>query len=325
MTPQAGFDVDLVVPVRDEEASIETLAASIAAQTMAPSSVVFVDGGSVDRTVEILRVWAARHATWRVIEAGPATPGRGRNVGIENTGAPWIALADAGMTLDRHWLGRLVDVARREPAAGVIYGQVDVSTRGFVERCAALVYAPPLRPSDRGPVREPVIACALLRRDAWERVGGFRDLRAAEDGIFMRELLQHGVSSAVAPEARIVWQLERTFGGTFRRLRMYSRVNVHAGEQAYWHHGVARHWLITTPFLVAGVRRPRLLAIPALSLVARAIRASARGRDGRSIVWVANPVRLAGVGAVLLTCDLATFAGWFDAVRDRFHGRVVTG
>jgi glycosyltransferase involved in cell wall biosynthesis len=313
-------EVTLVIPVRDEESSVDALASSICRQVVAPSAVLFVDGGSTDRTVEILRRWADRNPSWRVVETGRATPGRGRNVGIEATSAPWIALADAGMILDEHWLARLIAAARADPDAGVVYGHVEPAHGGFVTRSAVLAYVAPPRLLEHGPVRDGSIACCLLRRDAWVRAGGFPDLRAAEDGIFMRKLVELGVHAAVAPEARVVWQLAPTLRSTFRRFRLYSRVNVDAGQQAYWHHGVARQWLAASPFLVAGLRRRWLVAVPVLALTVRAGRSVARRREGRSLSYVANPARLAGVGAVLLTCDLATFAGWIDAVRGRHRG-----
>jgi cellulose synthase/poly-beta-1,6-N-acetylglucosamine synthase-like glycosyltransferase len=318
-------DVTLVVPVRDEQASIDALAASIAAQTAAPAAVLFVDGGSVDGTVQRIGTWLEAHPTWHLIEAGPATPGRGRNRGIEAASTNWIALADAGTVLDQHWLARLTEAARDDPAAGVVYGHLEPALGGLVERWAALAYVAAPRATGRGPVRDGSIASCLLRRDAWELVGGFPDLRAAEDGIFMRRLAEHRVRAVCAPEARVLWSLEPTWRGTFRRFRAYSRVNVLAGEQARWHHGVARQWLLAAPFLVAGARRPRLLLIPGLALAARSARSIALRREGRSLRFAVHPARLGGVGAVLLTCDLATFAGWLDALREQRGGHAVRG
>ena len=325
MTADSLPDVTLVVPLRDEAASIDALAASIADLVIAPAAVVFVDGGSLDNTVEILRPWTATHPSWSVIEAGPATPGRGRNIGIEHASTTWIALADAGMIVDRYWLARLVEAAGEHPDAGLVYGHRDVSPRGFLGRCIALAYVTPARPTDRGPVRDRFIACCLVRRDAWERVGGIPDLRAAEDGIFLRRLEADGVKAVIAPEARVVSELEPTLAVVFRKFRLYSRVNVEAGEQSRWHYGVAAQWLVAAPFLVAGIRRRRLLAIPALAFGARAAKSIAVRREGKPMSFVANPVRLAGVGVVLLTCDAATFAGWLDAVRDRRRARAVRG
>jgi glycosyltransferase involved in cell wall biosynthesis len=315
-------DVTIVVPVRDEEASVDDLAASIAAQAVAPAAVVFVDGGSTDRTARVLAGWAAQRPSWRVLDAGPATPGRARNLGIAAATTEWVALTDAGIELDPHWLARLAEVARYDPAVDVVYGHHEPAPGGFVSRCASLAYVPPPRRTARGPVRDRSIASALLRRSAWEAAGGFPDLRAAEDRIFMRALVAAGQRSASAPEATVRWQLQPDLLRTFRRFRTYSRVNVTAGEARYWHYGVARQYLACVPFVVLAHRRRAWLAVPALGFAVRVVRSVLQRREGRPAWWALGPVRLAGVGTVLLTCDLATFVGWSDALRDaRRHGR----
>src|SRR5439155_1044664 len=162
--------------VRDEEEDIDRLVAHIGAQTLAPAAVLFVDGGSQDRTVDKLRESCAVHPTWRLIEDGDATPGRGRNVGIEAAQTEWVARTDA--------------------------------------------------------VRDP---------------------------------------SANAPEAVARWRPPATAGQTFRRFRTYSRVNVLAGQQRHWHYGVARMYLVASPFAVLALRHRRWAAIPVAGLVLRSV------------------------------------------------------
>jgi hypothetical protein len=166
-------------------------------------------------------------------------------------------------------------------------------------------------------VRDGFIASSLLRRSAWDAVGGFPDLRAAEDRKFMRALTATGHRRATAPEATVTWQVQPTLARTFRRFRTYSRVNVLAGEQHQWHYGVARQYLFAVPFALLSTRWRPWLAVPALGFGARVVQSVLRRREGRPLWWALDPRRLAGVAVVLLTCDLATFAGWLDAARTR--------
>src|SRR5215216_7211512 len=101
--------ISLVVPLRNEEESLGRLVASVRRQTRPPDEVVLVDGGSTDRTVELARELAAGDARFRVVEAGDATPGRGRNVGAAEARHPWVAFTDAGIGLDPEWLERLAE------------------------------------------------------------------------------------------------------------------------------------------------------------------------------------------------------------------------
>ncbi|MEO5679861.1 MAG: glycosyltransferase [Acidimicrobiales bacterium] len=314
--------VSIVIPVRDEAGSIGSLIHSIGRQVRQPDEIVMVDGGSTDGTVALVRRLTAGDERYRIIEAGVSTPGRGRNVGIEAAAHPWVALTDAGIELDAGWLDRLARVAEHDGRLDVVYGSFRPGRGSFFERCADLAYVAPLAPTPVGPVRSRSIASCLLRKDAWRRAGGFPDMRAAEDLVFMRALEAAGARAGTAPEAWVTWQLEPTFAGTFTRFRRYSKHNVRAGLQKDWHHGVARQYLAAAA-LVAGARRidrsPRPLLLAAAGL--RVGRTIWRRREGRGVAWALRPDRFVTVAAILAVIDAATFLGWLDASVEGRHER----
>lgn len=307
--------ISLVVPLRNEEESLGRLVASVRRQTRPPDEVVLVDGGSTDRTVALARELAADDPRFRVVEAGEATPGRGRNVGAEAARNPWIAFTDAGITLDPDWLARLAAVAEADPSADIVYGNFEPDTNTFFEHCAALTYVPPRATREGASMRGPSIASALVRREIWRRAGGFPDLRAAEDLIFMERAEALGARTRWAPEATARWQLQPTLARTFRKFALYSKHNVWAGRQRFWHYGVARQYALALPFVaLAVVHSAWWLVVPAAGLWARAALSVWRRREGRGLAWALNPARLAGVCLVLLAVDLATFVGWAQAL-----------
>ncbi|MEJ7583467.1 MAG: glycosyltransferase [Acidimicrobiales bacterium] len=321
MAPRPPMGLSVVVPVKDEAPTVATLVASLRRQSLPPDEVIFVDGGSRDATAATIEALTADEPRFRLIRAGDATPGRGRNVGIEHAAHEWVGLTDAGIELDRHWLDRLVRVVEQEPACDIVYGSFEPAAPTFFQRCAAIAYVQALRPSPLGPVRDPSIASALLRKEAWRRAGGFPDLRAAEDQIFMRRLQRQGSRVACAPEARVTWHLQPTLRATFARFRTYSRHNVVAGEQASWHHGVARlYGVALVPVLLGSVHRRAWLALPVAGGTARIGRTLWRRREGRGIGWVLRPDRFALVGVILAVIDAATFVGWAEgAMQLRRH------
>ena len=318
MDSQEVLPVTLVVPVRDEARSVTRLLDSIRRQTVAPAEVLLVDGGSSDGTSERLRGLTDSDDTIRVILAGPATPGRGRNVGIEAASTEWIALTDAGIDVDDHWLERLFRVASSDLLPDVVYGSYEPSRRSYFERAAELAYVGATAATEAGPIRSESIASCLLKKDVWLRVGGFPDLRAAEDRIFMRRIREEGFRVGFAPEARITWDVQPDVRRTFARFRSYSRHNVLAGEQANWHYGVARQYVAAAIVGAAAlvIRRPAVLAILPIGLVARVMRTLVRRREGRTWWWVARPDRVACVGGILLLLDAATFVGWAEGLAD---------
>lgn len=310
----ARFDVSLVVPVRNEETSLPALLESIRRQTHRPAEVILVDGGSTDATVRVARASADTCEGLRVIESTEATPGRGRNIGIGAARSEWVALTDAGIRLEPSWLENLVGVARADRDVSVVYGNYEAATDSFYERCAALVYLPPKAERAGGRMRGPSIASALLRREVWERVGGFPDLRAAEDLFFMEHIERLNFKIGYAPRATVWWQLQPTLAQTFRKFALYSRHNVWAGRQWDWHYGLARQyavWLVCCA--LAFMHSPWWLALPLGATLARAAKSIYVRREGRGLWWLLNPAQFAGVILVMLTIDLAAFVGWAQA------------
>jgi glycosyltransferase involved in cell wall biosynthesis len=308
------FHVSLVTPVRDEAATVQTLLDSIATQTRRPDEMVFVDGGSVDDTVERLRAARREDTRLRIIEAGEASPGLGRNIGIEAARHEWVALTDAGIRLEPTWLECLVEVAALDPSVAVVYGNYEPVVTSFFERCAALSYPPPKQARTGGSMRGPSTASMLLRRSVWESVGGFPDLRAAEDLIFIERIRQRGFKEGWSPQATVRWQLQPTLVRTFRKFVLYSRHNVWAGRQWDWHYGVARKYILALPFVVLAVAHSLWwLVVPLLIQLARVAKSIWNRREGRGLLWLLNPAQFVGVAVILLTIDAATFTGWAQA------------
>ncbi len=310
----APSPLSLVIPVRDEALTIDCLLESIGTQTRPPDEIVFVDGGSHDDTVQKLVAASHRNSKIRVLEAGDATPGRGRNVGISAARHDWVALTDAGICLDPRWLEGLAKAIQRDPAVKVVYGNFEPLMRNFFERCASLAYVPPKTESPSGPIRGPSIASCLIHREVWRAVGGFPDLRASEDLIFMERIREMGFKAAYASEATAWWELQPSLAKTFRKFALYSKHNALAGRARYWHYGVARMYVAGLPFLVLAIASsPLWLLLPVLGSVLRVAKSIWDRRKGYNLVSLLNPFQFAGVGLVLATIDLATFLGWAQA------------
>ena len=78
--------VSLVVPLKDEEKTAQALIDSIGAQTLLPDDVIFVDGGSRDRTKLVIKENIDKVPyELRLIETQKAYPGEARNIGIKES------------------------------------------------------------------------------------------------------------------------------------------------------------------------------------------------------------------------------------------------
>jgi glycosyltransferase involved in cell wall biosynthesis len=303
--------VSVVVPTLNEEQSIMRLLRALEAQTLAPAEIVVADGGSTDRTRELVREFQSRTALPVVlIESERGLPGRNRNLGIERAAREWVALVDAGTLPRPDWLEHLVRGARRDASALVVFGQYDALAENFFTRCAAVTYMPV--PGE--PVRS--TASCLLHRSAWARVGRFReDLRSAEDLLFFRALDAARVRSTHATDALVSWELRPTLASTFRKFAVYARNNMRAGLARQWQYGVARFYAAIITVVVAGFFfRPLWLVVPLLFLLRGArlvLRWHARLAGARRAAALFNLPRLLMVTWINVVIDAATFYGTF--------------
>jgi cellulose synthase/poly-beta-1,6-N-acetylglucosamine synthase-like glycosyltransferase len=165
-------------------------------------------------------------------------------------------------------------------------------------------------------MRGPFIASSMVRREVSLKIGGFPDLRAAEDLIFMNRIVEAGYAVAWAPQAIVWWEMRPDLAQTFRRFALYSKHNVFAGRQWDWHYGIARQYAVAAVFVIlAIIHSPWWLLGPVLGFGTRVFVSVWRRRDQRGLLWALNPAQLVSVGVILLTIDLATFVGWAQAIK----------
>ncbi len=306
--------ISLVIPVFNESETILSLIQSIREQSLQPDEVIFVDGGSTDQTVSLIKRETTNDSWFKLIEAGRAMPGKGRNIGSAAARYEWIAYTDAGITLDPHWMMQLVKT-RDETGADIVYGNYSPIVNSLFEKAAAIAYVPALQP---GQIRAKFIASCLLRKSIWEKAGGFPDWRATEDLVFIERADKVATKIATAVPALVSWKLRTKIRSTFKRFALYSAYNVWAGRQAFWHYGIARQYLFLIPFLLLGIFHHWLWFLAILAwLGARTAKRAWMHRYEYGTKTLLNPVLLFLVALITLTIDLATYTGWIRALLNK--------
>ena len=173
-------DVSIVVPARNEEASLADCLESLTAQTGIVFEIIVVDDGSTDRTREI----AQSFAKVRVISPGPLPDGwTGKNnavvAGAKEARAPWLLFTDADTVHLPGSLARALAEAKREGADLLSYSPKQVVVT-FSERAVMpVVFAelaakyPPQKVRDQsGEIVAANGQYLLVRRAAYDDVGG---------------------------------------------------------------------------------------------------------------------------------------------------------
>ena len=307
--------VSIVIPVRDEEHSIRELLDSLLAQTRPPDEIVITDGGSVDATPQILEEYIYKGAPVRLIRAGAALPGRGRNLGAAQASHEWLAFTDAGIRLANNWLEALTTQPEADDSIDIVYGSWEPVTNTFFKQCAAIAYVPPPTSHDGIITRPRFIASTLLRREAWQKVKGFpEELRSAEDLIFMDRVENAGYRFVFEPRAEVHWDLRPTLWSTFKRFVVYSRNNIRAGLFRQWQSTIlVRYGVLAALALAALVIEPRwiwfAMALWLLMLVARAAVSIRRNRVCYPASFLQNVARGTMVMSLLAVLDAAAIIG----------------
>lgn len=327
--------ISVVIPVRNEERTIGTLLDVLLAQSLPPDEIVITDGGSTDSTAVIIQEYINRDAPVKLIRTTRALPGRGRNLAAARAQNEWLAFTDAGIKPIRDWLEQLAARADADPTVDVVYGSYEPRVDTFFKECAAISYVSP--PAEREGVlmRSQSIASALMRRVAWEAVGGFPEhLRSAEDLLFMQRVEQANLKIAYAPRALVQWQLQPNFRGTFKRFTIYARNNLRAGLWKDWQRPIlGRYLAILLLFLPALALGPWWLAVPLtlwlLLLLTRALVALWRNRHVYPGSPRRNLLRLAILLPLIAVLDLGLIVGSIEwLITDQFHlgaGTVTVG
>lgn len=156
---------------------------SLVAQTRLPDEVVIVDGGSNDDTVAILHSYSDRLPLRVIVEQG-CNISEGRNRAIAAAQGDIIAVTDAGVVIDQHWLERIVQPLLADPTCQMVGGFFTPDyTNAFELAMSATVL--PLADEIDPATFLPSSRSVAFRKRVWAAVEGYPEwLDYCEDLIF---------------------------------------------------------------------------------------------------------------------------------------------
>ena len=224
---------------------------SILAGTRVPDEIVIADGGSTDRTWEILSARASADPRIHAVSA-PGNRSVGRNAAVRASRSPVIACTDAGVEVEAEWLERITRPFAAEPGIDVVAGFYLPAGATPFERAAGVVSAPSLREVD--PARFlPSTRSVAFRRNAWERVGGFDEALAHnEDTPFALALKRSGARFFFEPEARVRWHPRGDLGSFFRQHRRFGFGDGESRVQGSFYARLAAKYALGAALFAAG-------------------------------------------------------------------------
>jgi arabinofuranan 3-O-arabinosyltransferase len=215
----------IVVPTYNEERNLGRLLESIKRQAGSAYTVVVVDQGSTDKTVEIALSYKCLLIN---LERGPLYTGlaRSRNVGARASNGSMLLHLDADMELEgSDFLSQLESVISEGHHAVVIH-ETDVA-EGFWARCKALE-----RASYKATDME---AARAVTREVYELVGGYDESIAAGEDYIVNSRYSQQTSITSCPRLNIRHHTGRyTLRSILRKKFVYGRTTrsyVHRASQ----------------------------------------------------------------------------------------------
>ena len=233
--PTLMFKISIVTTVLNDRKGCADFFEQMKFQTLPPSEIVIVDGGSKDGTWEYLEEKAAQSGAIpvRVFQDVGCNVARGRDIAIQHANYDLIVSTDVGCEWHPNWIEELVSPMVKDPKVEAVMGswEIDESTL----QCWGNVEAAWLSSSKflATPTSHASSRSIAYTRDLWKRIGGYpQDLTlAADDMVFA--LLLHKVArkTAAASVPRVKWGRHTTLKSYAKEAR---RNFFGAGEAGIW-------------------------------------------------------------------------------------------
>jgi glycosyltransferase involved in cell wall biosynthesis len=205
--------VSVILPCYNAAATIDETLESLACQTLADFEVIAVDDGSTDATGERLAAWAARDSRFRVFSQPHGGVVAAANAALERASAPFIARMDSDDRAHPQRLEKQVAYLRAHPDVAVVgswvrafhEGGVREGYRIYIEWLNSLVTDADIRREMfvESPLANP---STMLRREWFERMGGYHDYGWPEDYDLWLRMYLAGAKFAKIPEVLLEWR-----------------------------------------------------------------------------------------------------------------------
>ena len=210
--PDSSVDITVLLPVRNAVATLPAALTSLAAQTLDAFTVLVLDDGSTDGSLDVAREWAHRDSRFVSVESAPRGIVETLQDGLSRVRTEFVARMDADDVCRPRRLA-VQSAFLRERADLVGCGAQVVPVPGQRVKDRALEYLAWLNGlTDWESVeRDLFVECPLahptffFRTDAMRRAGGYRDQGWPEDYDLLLRLWRLGGRYCSVPEPLLEW------------------------------------------------------------------------------------------------------------------------
>lgn len=233
--------VALVMPVRNEAASVNQTLSAVLASTRLPDEIIIADGMSTDNTADLIRQFPNQGIPIKVVANPSIFAGGGRNRAIEQSCSEIILLADFGNKIDIHWIENMVRPFEEDDSIDVVAGWFKPLIENDFQHCMASIHYYESYSLDRftQEQKQALVPSAIIpgglsvgiTKKLWEKVGGFPEwLKKGQDKMFSRKAHALGAKAVIGWDAWIYHHIRNSPKEVFNQLYYYGKGN---GQMRY--------------------------------------------------------------------------------------------
>ncbi len=220
--------VSVLMPVRNEAASVARAVASVLQQTHQALEVLVVDALSTDETRRIVEGIADPRV--RLLHNPGISIPCGLNVGLRDARGQFVARVDAHARVNAEYLDLALAHLAADPGLAAVGGRRLTEATTPVGRTIGLALSSPFGVGDSinhyatQPQRTDHASFGVYRTDVARGVGGWdENLPANEDVDFDFRILEHGFGILYEPAMEIHWQVRETLPDLAHQYQRYGR------------------------------------------------------------------------------------------------------
>jgi len=221
-------DFSIIITTFNDSENVESFVQSIANQTIRPSFLVVVDGGSHDNTLDVLKKATEAYGFCLISESGQRLNiAQGYNRAIKICKTEIFFIMGIGNTYPKNFIEKMFQEQKRTQTQ-IVYSPIqgnDKTAFAKVFNKAFVAYNPPMLGHDFGYASNRGV---LISKSVFKNIGLFYDtfIYAGEDTEFFIRAKKLGIKSGYAKETYLTWDTPLNFHQYLKKCKVNALADI---------------------------------------------------------------------------------------------------